>query len=118
MVSLDVLFTPKGTICQPLPAPTPTSYALLGLLAIKPWTTYELAAQMDRTMNRFWPRARSKLYEEPKKLVALGLAQASKEAVGRRPRTRLQHHARKAGGRWPRGCRRRARVRCSSTSSC
>jgi DNA-binding PadR family transcriptional regulator len=67
--------------------PTPTSYALLGLLAIKPWTTYELAAQMDRTMNRFWPRARSKLYEEPKKLVARGLAQASKETVGRRPRT-------------------------------
>lgn len=66
---------------------TPTSYALLGLLAVKPWTTYELAAQMDRTLSRFWPRARSKLYEEPKKLVALGLAEASKEAVGRRPRT-------------------------------
>ena len=51
---------------------TPTSYALLGLLAIRPWTTYELAKQMDRTLNRFWPRARSKLYEEPKKLVAQG----------------------------------------------
>lgn len=34
-----------------------------------------------------WPRARSKLYEEPKKLVALGLAEASREQVGRRPRT-------------------------------
>jgi DNA-binding PadR family transcriptional regulator len=66
---------------------TPTSYALLGLLAIRPWTSYELAAQMDRTLSRFWPRARSKLYEEPKKLVAKGLAEATKEAVGRRPRT-------------------------------
>lgn len=66
---------------------TPTSYALLGLLAIKPWTTYELAKQMDRTLSRFWPRARSKLYEEPKKLVAHGLARASEGAVGRRPRT-------------------------------
>ena len=37
---------------------TSTSYALLGLLAVKPWTTYELAQQMDRTMSRFWPRAR------------------------------------------------------------
>ena len=60
---------------------------VLGLLAIKPWTTYELAKQMDRTLNRFWPRARSKLYEEPKKLVAQGLAVAEIGAHGRRPRT-------------------------------
>lgn len=66
---------------------TPTSYALLGLLAIRPWTTYELAKQMDRTLNRFWPRARSKLYEEPKKLVAQGLAEAAPGTHGRRPRT-------------------------------
>src|SRR3989440_1164812 len=66
---------------------TTTSYAILGLLAIKPWTTYELTQQMDRSLGRFWPRAQSKLYEEPKKLVAEGLARASKEAVGRRRRT-------------------------------
>jgi PadR family transcriptional regulator, regulatory protein AphA len=66
---------------------TPTSYAILGLLAVRPWTTYELAKQMDRTLNRFWPRARSKLYEEPKKLVAQGLAQAEPGAKGLRPRT-------------------------------
>ena len=66
---------------------TPTSYAILGLLAIKPWTTYELATQIERTVRRFWPRTRSKLYEEPKKLVAAGLAEAAKGAQGRRPRT-------------------------------
>jgi PadR family transcriptional regulator, regulatory protein AphA len=66
---------------------TPTSYAILGLLAIKPWTTYELAKQMDKTLNRFWPRARSKLYEEPKKLVAQGLASAEPGSHGLRPRT-------------------------------
>src|SRR5918994_6478306 len=66
---------------------TPTSYAILGLLAIKPWTTYELATQVERTVKRFWPRTRSKLYEEPKKLVAAGLAEAAKGAHGRRPRT-------------------------------
>src|SRR5918994_2052588 len=66
---------------------TPTSYAILGLLAIKPWTTYELATQIERTVRRFWPRTRSKLYEEPKKLVAAGLAEAVKGAHGRRPRT-------------------------------
>ena len=66
---------------------TTTSYAILGLLAVKPFTTYELAQQMDRALGSFWPRARSKIYEEPKKLVALGLARASAEKVGRRPRT-------------------------------
>ena len=66
---------------------TTTSYAILGLLAIKPWTTYELAQQMGRALGQFWPRAESKLYEEPKKLVAHGLARAAAEAVGKRPRT-------------------------------
>jgi DNA-binding PadR family transcriptional regulator len=69
------------------PALTSTSYAILGLLAVKPWTTYELAQQMDRALGRFWPRAESKLYEEPKKLVAHGLAKASTELVGKRRRT-------------------------------
>ena len=66
---------------------TTTSYAILGLLAVRPWGTYELAAQMDRALGMFWPRARSKIYEEPKKLVALGLAKSTEEATGRRPRT-------------------------------
>jgi PadR family transcriptional regulator, regulatory protein AphA len=66
---------------------TTTSYAILGLLAVRPWTTYELAQQMERTLNRIWPRARSKLYEEPKKLVAHGMATAATESTGRRQRT-------------------------------
>lgn len=66
---------------------TTTSYALLGLLAIQPWSSYELTQQMDRSLGRMWPRAASKLYEEPKKLVAHGLARSSTERVGRRPRT-------------------------------
>ncbi|WP_340374874.1 PadR family transcriptional regulator [Streptomyces sp. SS7] len=66
---------------------TTTSYALLGLLGVRPWTTYELTRQMDRSLGRIWPRAQSKLYEEPKKLVRHGLARAEKETVGRRPRT-------------------------------
>jgi DNA-binding PadR family transcriptional regulator len=43
---------------------------------------------VDRSLRRIWPRARSKLYEEPKKLVALGYARAADERVGRRGRTR------------------------------
>ena len=39
-------------------------------------------------MRRMWPRAQSKLYEEPKKLVAHGYARATDDSVGRRRRTR------------------------------
>jgi PadR family transcriptional regulator, regulatory protein AphA len=67
---------------------TSTSYAILGLLAVKPWTTHELVQQVDRSLRRIWPRARSKLYEEPKKLVAHGYARATDDPVGRRRRTR------------------------------
>src|SRR5215210_198475 len=79
--------TTARSLMPPNGALTATSYAILGLLAIRPWTTYELAKQMDRTLNRFWPRARSKLYEEPKKLVTQGLATAAPGLYGRRPRT-------------------------------
>jgi DNA-binding PadR family transcriptional regulator len=70
------------------PSLTTTSYAILGLLAVKPWTTHELVQQVDRSLRRIWPRTASKLYEEPKKLVTHGYARAADDAVGRRPRTR------------------------------
>lgn len=72
---------------RPSPTLTATSYAVLGLLAIQPWSSYELTQQMDRSLGRFWPRAVSKLYEEPKKLVEHGLARAATERRGRRTRT-------------------------------
>jgi DNA-binding PadR family transcriptional regulator len=68
----------------PLDELTPTSYAMLGLLALRPWTTYELAKQMQRSLRWFWPRAERKLYEEPKRLAALGLATVRSTATGRR----------------------------------
>ncbi|HEX5336627.1 MAG TPA: helix-turn-helix transcriptional regulator [Propionicimonas sp.] len=64
-----------------------TAYALLGLLRLRPWTTYELAKQVHRSLHWFWPRAERKLYEEPKLLAAAGLATARLEATGKRPRT-------------------------------
>jgi PadR family transcriptional regulator, regulatory protein AphA len=78
------------------PRMTTTSYAILGLLAVKPWTTHELVRQVDRSLRRIWPRAQSKLYEEPKKLVAHGFARATDDSVGRRHRTR---YTITAGGR-------------------
>jgi PadR family transcriptional regulator, regulatory protein AphA len=66
---------------------TTTSYALLGLLAIRPWSSYELTRQMEWSLSRFWPRAKSKLYEEPKKLERLGLVTSRRESTGQRSRT-------------------------------
>jgi len=66
---------------------TTTSYAILGLLAIRPWSTYELAGQMRRNLHYFWPRAESNLYAEPKRLLDGGYAEASSQPVGRRRRT-------------------------------
>jgi len=66
---------------------TTTSHALLGLLALRPWTTYELAKQVHRSLDWFWPRAERKLYDEPKRLVAAGLAEAERTMTGARPST-------------------------------
>jgi DNA-binding PadR family transcriptional regulator len=84
------------------PSLTTTSYAILGLLAVKPWTTHELVQQVDRSLRRIWPRAASKLYEEPKKLVAHGYARATDDSVGRRRRTRytITAKGRRALGGW------------------
>lgn len=71
-----------------MPAPlTTTSHALLGLLALRAWTTYELAKQVQRSIGWFWPRAERKLYEEPKRLVAAGLARSRREMTGARAST-------------------------------
>lgn len=58
---------------------TTTSFAILGLLAIQPWSTYELAQLMRRSLQFVWPRAESNLYAEPKRLVDAGLATAEVE---------------------------------------
>jgi len=66
---------------------TTTSYAVLGLLNIKPWTAYELAAEMKHCFGAFWPRAESRSYAEADRLVHQGLATAAREYRGKRPRT-------------------------------
>lgn len=67
--------------------PTTTSYALLCLLAVRDWTAYELAQQMDRSVGNMWPRAASVVYEEPRRLVALGFATAKATSTGKRAST-------------------------------
>jgi PadR family transcriptional regulator, regulatory protein AphA len=79
-----------------------TSHAILGLLSLRSWTTYELAKQVQRSLGWFWPRAERKLYDEPKRLVEAGLAKSTREMTGARPRTvyEVTLRGRRALRRW------------------
>ena len=66
---------------------TTSSYAVLCLLAIRPWSGYELTQQATRSLRFAWPKSERLLYSEPKKLVAHGMATAHQESVGERTRT-------------------------------
>lgn len=81
---------------------TATSFAILGLLAVRPWPTYELAKQINRSLSHFWPRAESNLYAEAKRLVAGGYAVARQEQAGGRRRTvyRITPQGRKVLRAW------------------
>jgi PadR family transcriptional regulator, regulatory protein AphA len=68
--------------------PTTTSFAILGLLSIQPWTAYELVAQAKRSLHWFWPRSEAHLYAEVKRLVERGHAEAEVVDGRRRQRTR------------------------------
>jgi DNA-binding PadR family transcriptional regulator len=63
------------------------SFAILGLLAIRPWSTYELTKLLGRSVQYVLPRTEANRYLEPKRLVQAGLATSASVAVGRRRRT-------------------------------
>lgn len=69
------------------PRPTTSTYALLGLLALRPWSAYELAQQATRSLRYAHPRTESHLYEEAKRLLRLDWATTHTEHHGRRQRT-------------------------------
>lgn len=69
--------------------PTATSFAILGLLGLQPWTAYELVAQSRRSLHWFWPRSEAHLYAELKRIVERGHAEA--EVVDGRGRQRTKY---------------------------
>jgi DNA-binding PadR family transcriptional regulator len=66
---------------------SPTSYALLGLLSLRSWTTYELAQQARRSLRFLYPRAERQLYAEAKRLAEGGLASSEVSFTGKRRST-------------------------------
>jgi DNA-binding PadR family transcriptional regulator len=91
----------SGDDFDPRALPT-TSYAVLGLLARRDWTGYELAHEFQRSLRSCWPKAESVLYEEPRRLVRAGLAEIQVERRGGRSRNRYRITAsgRAALARW------------------
>ena len=67
---------------------SPATYGLLGLLATRSWTGYELTAQVRRSLAFVWPTSEGHLYREQKVLVARGWAAVVDEPAGRRSRKR------------------------------
>jgi DNA-binding PadR family transcriptional regulator len=57
-----------------------TRAAILGQLALREWSAYELTRSMRRSVRWFWPRAESVVYAEAKRLVGEGLATARAQA--------------------------------------
>lgn len=65
-----------------------TTYGLLGMLASRPWTGYELTQQVRRSLRFVWPTSAGHLYREQRRLVELGWASVEQEPAGRRSRKR------------------------------
>lgn len=69
-------------------APSPHTYGLLGMLAVRPWTSYELTQQVRRSLRFMWQTSEGHLYREQARLVTLGWASVETEPAGRRTRKR------------------------------
>lgn len=68
----------------PMARRTPTSYTVLGLLALEPKSGYELVQGYARSVGQIGSRSDAVLYNEPKRLMADGLVSAVEEQRGKR----------------------------------
>jgi PadR family transcriptional regulator, regulatory protein AphA len=76
---------------------TTVSYAILGLLDLRPHTAYDLVQQMGRS-GIFWQTADSVVYSEPKALVQRGYATVERD--GRASRYEITDLGRRALQDW------------------
>jgi PadR family transcriptional regulator, regulatory protein AphA len=67
---------------------SPATFGLLGMLAVRSWTGYELTQQVRRSLRFMWRSSEGHLYREQKRLVALGWATVDNEPAGLRTRSR------------------------------
>jgi PadR family transcriptional regulator, regulatory protein AphA len=74
----------------------PTAYVILGLLARRPMSGYDIKATVDRSTRFFWAASYGQIYPELRRLAEAGLVEVSADGEGGRRRTL---HALTAGGR-------------------
>jgi PadR family transcriptional regulator AphA len=72
----------------PAARPPTITYALLGLLALRSWTGYELTQQARLSLRLVWPSSEAHVYREQQRLGRLGWATVTSEQIGRRTRNR------------------------------
>jgi DNA-binding PadR family transcriptional regulator len=66
---------------------TTKAFAVLGQLAFRKWSAYELIKEMDRNFKYFYPKAESGLYAELKKLEQSGYVTSEVKTKGKKERT-------------------------------
>ncbi len=76
--------------------PSDLGHALLGLLARRPSTGYELARRMQRPVGFFWTAGHSQVYPELARLADAGLVE-HEEVPGRGPRPTKRYRPTAAG---------------------
>lgn len=69
-------------------SPSPHTFGLLGMLAVRSWSSYELTHQVRRSLRFIWQTSEGHLYREQARLVKLGWASVEEEPAGRRTRKR------------------------------
>ena len=66
------------------------SYAILGMVALRPMSGYDIKAFADETVRHFWAVSYGQIYPELKQLEELELVSSEEAAVGGRQRTVYQ----------------------------
>ncbi len=66
---------------------SPTAYVILGMLAWRPMSGYDIKATADRSTRFFWATSYGQIYPELRRLSEAGLVEGEADARGGRRRT-------------------------------
>jgi PadR family transcriptional regulator, regulatory protein AphA len=96
--------------------PTAVTWAVLGLLGIKPMSGYDIKRAVDRTIRHFWAASYGQIYPELKRLEEAGwIAGKDADRGGRARRVyRITAAGRRALGGWLHGYETRIEMRDES----
>src|SRR5687767_11830267 len=79
-----------------------TGRVILGFIAVKPRSGYDIKAMVDKSTRFFWAASYGQIYPELKRLSEQGLIEGSDHSQGKRPRTvyAITDAGRVALGKW------------------